>query len=115
MAIVAFVAPILPGKRERVLRTAEEIEAHRADYEALNRQAGMRRHVEFVQRTPMGDLHIVVYDLDHPAALGRQFGDSDYDRWWVSRLKDVYGIDVEADGAPAPEILRTWSWERPEG
>jgi hypothetical protein len=115
MALVAFVAPVLPGKRERLLRTAQEIEAHRADYERLNEEAGLRRHAEFVQRTPSGDLQIVVYELDNPALLARQFGDSDYDRWWVERLKDVYGIDAGAGGAPTPDIVPTWSWERAAG
>jgi hypothetical protein len=112
MAIVAFVAPVLPGKRERLLRTAEEIEEHRADYERLNQRAGLRRHQEFLQRTPAGDLQIVVYELDNPARLARQFGDTDYDRWWVARLKDVYGVDVTEGSAPTPEIVQTWSWER---
>jgi hypothetical protein len=113
MPIVAFVAPVAPGKRERVLRTADEIREHLAEYEALNERAGLRRHVEFVQRSPMGDLQIVVYDTDNPAALARSFTDSEYDRWWVARLKDLYGVDVSEGNAPTPDVVQTWSWERP--
>lgn len=114
MAIVTYVLPVLPGKSERLLRTAQEIEEHRADYEELNRRASMRRHLEFLQRTPMGDFLIVTYDSDDPAKLNRAFTDSEYDRWWVARLKDIFGVDATGpEPPPSPDITATWVWERP--
>src|SRR5204863_7314471 len=80
MAILAFALPVLPGAGERLMRTAEEFEEHRAGYEELNRRADLDRHVEFLERLPTGDLHIVIYETDHPEKLARAFGDSDYDR-----------------------------------
>jgi hypothetical protein len=114
MAFVVYALPVLPGKGERLLRTAQELAEHRADYEALNRHADVRRHVEFLQRSPAGDLHIVVFETDNPARLGRAFTDTDYDRWWLARLKDLYGIDASAGPPPSPDVTQIWSWEASE-
>lgn len=115
MAIVAYVLPVLPGKSERVLRTSQEIAAHRADYEELNRRAAVRRHLEFLQRTPRGDLLIAIFESDDLVKLNRAFTDSDYDRWWVARLKDCFGIDAsDLAPPPSPDVVPTWTWESPE-
>lgn len=114
MAIVAYVLPVQPGKSERVLHTAQELEEHMSDYEELNRRAALRRHLEFLQRTPQGDLLIVIYESDDPTNLNRAFTDSDYDRWWIARLKDIFGVDASGPVAPpSPDVTATWVWERP--
>jgi hypothetical protein len=114
MAILAFALPILPGARERLMRTAQELAERRDEYEALNQAAGLRRHVEFLERSPVGDLHIVVYETDDPSRLSRTFSDSEYDRWWVARLKDLYGVDASTGPPPSPDVTQIWSWERNE-
>ena len=115
MAFVAYVLPVLPGRSERVLRTAQEFEEHLVDYKELNRRAALRRHLEFLQRTPQGDLLIVIYESDDPAKLNRVFTDSEYDRWWVARLKDIFGVDAAGpQPPPSPDVVATWVWERPE-
>ena len=114
MTILAYALPLLPGGAERLLRTAEELAERRDEYEALNHAAGLRRHIEFLERSPVGDLHLVVYETDDPSRLGRSFSDSEYDRWWVARLKDLYGVDASAGPPPSPEVTQIWSWERAE-
>jgi hypothetical protein len=116
MAIVAYLLPVLPGKSERLLRSAQEFNEHLADYEELNRKAALRRHLEFLQRTPQGDFLIVIYESDDPARLNRAFTDSEYDRWWVARLKDIFGVEASGtEPPPSPDVTATWVWERPLG
>ncbi len=113
MAFVAYALPVVPGQRERVKRFAEELEPRRAAYEELNRRAGLKRHITWLQEGPMGDLLLTVFETDDPEKLSRAFTDSDYDRWWVSYLKEVHGIDLSVMTPPPPPPI-SFAWEAPD-
>jgi hypothetical protein len=110
MAILAFAVPIVAGRSDEVRRLGADLErlGLRARYEELNRRAGLRRHMEWIESTPNGDRLLVLFETDTPERLARPFGDDEYDRWWVGRFQRVHGFDPAKPGPP-PEL--TWSWE----
>ena len=42
----------------------------------------------------MGDLAIHVMEGDDLTRIGGEFTDSAHDKWWLSFLQDVHGIDL---------------------
>jgi hypothetical protein len=109
MAIIAYALPILPGQTESAADFGGELDrsGHRAQYEELNRRAGLKRHLEWVQRTPAGDSLIVVFETDTPERVVRLFSDDVYDRWWRARVERIHGFDP-ATGGVLPELSHSW-------
>jgi hypothetical protein len=108
--IIAYTLPIVPGRTESASDFGGALDAAglRERYEELNGQAGLRRHMEWVQSLPTGDVLIVVFETDAPERLARKFEDNDYDNWWRARIRANHGMDPAAGGVlPAS----TWSWE----
>jgi len=112
MAIIAYALPIVAGQTESARSFAAELDeaGHRARYEELNRRAGVRRHLEWVQATPTGDQLIVAFEADRPEALGRPFVDDEYDRWWRTRVQRLHGFDPATAGA-LPVLCYSWPAE----
>jgi len=109
--IIAYALPILPGQTESAGNFGAELDAagFRDHYGALNRRAELRRHLEWTESTPAGDLLVVVFETDDPAKLGRQFSpDDEYDRWWRARVERIHGFDP-AGGGVAPKLGFAWS------
>jgi hypothetical protein len=114
MAILAFALSITPGRSAEARGFGTELDRRglRARYEELNRQAGLTRHLEWLQAGPDRDTLIVVFETDTPDRLVRPFDpDDEYDRWWVERVKRVFGFDPASAG-PAPQP--TFVWETPQ-
>jgi hypothetical protein len=111
--------PIQPGKTERARRFAEELEPHRAEYEALNERYGVRQNAIWISHSRDGrDLYVNVYDVEPEGRppMGARTWDvagSAYDRWWVGWVQDVLGIDMLAERtfAAPPEPIFTWRAE----
>src|SRR4051812_3607724 len=93
MAVLAYALPLVPGAEAEAAGFATDIEAHRARYEELNRLGTVKRHMEWIQRTPSGSQLIVVFEVDDPMAINREFGDDGYDRWWTERIERLHGFD----------------------
>jgi hypothetical protein len=93
MAVVAFAIPVLPGKSDRVAKLEEELGPVWGEYEELNRQATVSRHLVFLQHMPLGDVMVNVLEVGDPSKIARRFSDSAYDRWFIDYTKDVVGID----------------------
>ena len=107
--VIAYVLPIQPGRTESAgdFGGALDRAGLRDAYAELNRRAGLRRHMEWVQSLPGGDVLIVVFETGAPERLARKFEDNAYDNWWRARLRENNGMDP-ADGGVMPAI--TWSW-----
>jgi hypothetical protein len=110
-ALIVYALPIAPGQTGRAGSFGAEMTPElREAYEELNRRAGLRRHMEWVQPSPMGDLLLVLMESDTPEKIGRPFVDSPYDRWWTERVRQIHGFDPAApDFVPAFPTL-TWNW-----
>lgn len=113
MAILTFAVPIMAGHADEVRRLRADLErlGFWDRYEELNRRAGLRRHMEWIVSSPSGDLLLVLFETDTPEELGRPFGDDDYDRWWVDRVKRVHGFDP---AKPGPPPVETFEWTENE-
>lgn len=73
MRSIAFAAPLLPGKTEADLEALASVSsgARRADHEASRRRAGITREASWLQRTPDGDVGVVLIEAeDIGAAMG---------------------------------------------
>lgn len=92
--LFAAALPILPGQSDRVRAFGAELQAVRDEYDQLNENATLSRHVVFLQPSPMGDFAIHVMEADDLSRIQRSFTDSEHDKWWLGFLKDVHGIDL---------------------
>jgi hypothetical protein len=113
MAFIAYTLPIVPGQSQRARDFGDELAQHpgfQQHYEELNRHANVRRHMEWVQETPMGDFLVVVFETDTPEKVGRPFTDSDYDDWWTRRVEAVHGFDPAAPEFKPVIPRQTWDW-----
>ena len=109
--------PIVPGKTDRVRRFAEELEAHRQEYEVLNARFGLSGHAMWINEERDGtDVVVQVYDIPSAELLAEMRSrewdmDSSYDRWWTDWVKDVLGIDLLAEMSLRAPPENVFSWE----
>jgi hypothetical protein len=115
--LFAAARPIVHGKSERARLVAQELDVHRAQYEALNARYGVRAHAMWVTHLIDGqDLWAYAYDMDDEdlrVMRGRVFDPerSAYDRWWLEWVRDVLGVDMLAGNgfAAPPEPIFAWT------
>jgi hypothetical protein len=107
--LFSVARPILPGKVERARRLAEELEPHRAEYDALNAKYRVGTHAIWVSYPADGPAILVtMYDMDAEdlkVMRGRSWDPegSAYDRWWLEWFGDVTGVDLRTSlGLAAP-------------
>ena len=113
MGWFAAALPVVPGKETEARQRGAGFKERTAEYERLNKEAGLKRHMEFLQETPMGAMVIVLYEFEGDGSkLGRRFTDSEYDRWWVQHIKDVHGVDV-TQPSPPPKTALVHEWKAP--
>jgi hypothetical protein len=108
MSLYAFTAPIQPGKTAEYRQFVAELGGNRkADYEASRKNAGFQRESIFLQKTPVGDMVVVVQEADsEQAALDSLKNMKDaYSVWFFQKFKDLHGIDIVGSGLPSNELL----------
>ncbi len=96
MAIIAFTAPILPGKTETWLKYMEELKATRWDeFVKAMRTAGFRAAQARLQRTPEGDYSVVWFDGDNLNRFFKFFMESNEPaiKWFREK------VIIECEGA----------------
>lgn len=111
MAWFVAALPVIPGMEGRAEKLREGLERHWQVYEQLNRRAGLKRHLEFLQRTPTGATAITIMESDDLSKLSRAFTDTPYDNWWRAYVKDVHGFDP-AD-PHVPNVVQLLDWKAP--
>lgn len=104
MSLMAFVAPILPGKRGQWDAFIAEITGPRRDAFNAGRQRYGLHERTFLQETPMGDMVIVTVEGDNPAeSLGALANsDDDFTRWFVQQVQEIHGFDLRHPPASPP-------------
>jgi hypothetical protein len=112
MAWFVAALPVMPGKEDEARKRGEGFRKYLAEYEALNRGATLKRHMEFLQESPQGSLVITIYEFEDPSKLGRRFTESEYDRWWIKHVKDVHGVDISS-APPPPKTTLVHDWKAP--
>ncbi len=108
MPVMAVAMPILPGKFEEWRAWIAELMGPRhAEYEAARRRQGVRE-TSFLQQTPMGDLAIIVWEGDDPAAsMAAMAASKDpFDRWMAEKAMEFHGVDASrAADIPQPQLV----------
>jgi hypothetical protein len=111
MGTYAFAAMILPGKTEEFKAFAKQLVGEKkVEHAASRKRAGITRELVFHQKTPMGDLAVVVMESpgDASAGMNKIFDSKDpFDRWFIQRIGELHGITREqmAGGASSSLIL----------
>jgi hypothetical protein len=117
MPVIAFSIPILAGKTEAFRAACRRfVVDRRTEFEASRRRLGITAERGFLQRTPNGDLAIVVFDVMEPArmlagtASSTEPLDADFRRY----LLDVFGLDLTyAPTVPPSEQVFDWHASEP--
>ena len=107
----ALAARIPPGKTEAVRRLfAECLGPRRAEYDDLQRRAGLTEESYWLQTDPEGDLFIVVSNRDQAAFMEIMANpQTDFERWIRDQLQDAFAFDLQAPPGPPNERLGSWS------
>ena len=109
----AAALPVVPGKEDDARKRGEGFRKHLDEYVRLNEGARLKRHLEFLQESPMGSMTITLYEFDGDGSkLGRAFTSSEYDKWWLGHVKDVHGVDLGQPFAP-PKLSLVHEWKAP--
>jgi len=96
MSLIAFVAPILPGKREQWDGFLAQLNGPRSgEFKASRQRHGIHERT-FLQETPMGDVVVVTLEGDNPLeAFGAiANSDDDFTRWFVQQVQEIHGFDL---------------------
>jgi len=115
MSLYAFTAPIQPGKTEEYRKFVAELSgARKTDYESSRKNAGFHRESIFLQKTPLGDMVVIVQEADsEQAALDSLKSMKDpYSIWFFQKFKDLHGIDIVGSGMPSNELLLDYREDR---
>jgi hypothetical protein len=108
MPALSFVVPVLPGKEQADLDWMEEMTgARREEYEASWKQLGVTRHAVWHQKNPDGTVAVVYLEADDiPRAMeGVASSDDPFNKWFRERVRDVHGIDLEAEQPPQSQQI----------
>jgi hypothetical protein len=105
----AFAVPLPPGRTDDWLRFMDEVDARLEEHQQSHRRIGGRGETVFLQRTPHGDMAVVVLESEDPAAFfeGVATSQAPYDVWFRSQLKEIHGIDFD-NPAPLNEQKMHW-------
>jgi hypothetical protein len=107
MALIAFVAPILPGKRSQWDAFIAELAGpRRSDFNDSRQRNGIRERT-FLQETPVGDFVIVTLEGDNPLQGMGAFAssDDDFTRWFVQQVQEIHGFDLRQPPASPPRQI----------
>ena len=112
MTTIAFSIPVLPKKTESFRRAHQRFAVERrAEFEASRRRLGVVSERGFLQRTPTGDVAVVVFDVEDPARFfaGSAGSPEPIDRDFRAYLIEAFGLDVTQLAGPPSEQVFEWS------
>jgi len=107
-ACFGLVVPVLPGKEQADLNWVEEMTGpRREEYESAWKQLGVTRHTVWHQQTPDGTVAVVYMEADDiPRAMqGITSSDDPFNQWFRERVRDVHGLDIQAEAPPQAEQI----------
>jgi hypothetical protein len=108
MALLAFAAPILPGKTEQWKRFIQELQGPRYhEFKASRDRVGVHERT-FLQSTPQGEFVVVTLEGNDPAKAFQEAASSQdtFTRWFIQQVKELHGFDL-SQGLPGsvPELV----------
>lgn len=107
MPTIAFSIPILPGQTTAFRSAHQRFAIERStDFSASRRRLGVRRELGFLQKTPGGDVAVVVFDVEDVERffVGSATSQESIDTDFRAYLLDTFGLDL-TQPAPLPELV----------
>ena len=105
--MLAFAAPLVPGKDDDFTTFTGDLHASRAaDFAALNERHGLTMHQAWLQPNPDGSkLVVVVLDGDGADGFFAAIAKSDDpdDQWFREVISNVHGFDLSQPPPPPNE------------
>jgi hypothetical protein len=115
MPTIALSLPITPGETE-TFRAAHHrfVIDRRVEFEESRRRLGVRSERGFLQRSPSGDIAIVIFEVDDPARMfaGVAGSDAPLDAEFRAYLRQVFGLDASRP-PPSPPTEPVFDWRAP--
>ena len=114
MPLYAFVAPIQPNKTEEFRQFVKDLNGSRKkEYEDSRQKAGFEQEAMFLQKTPMGEMVVIVQVADsQKAALDALRSMKDpFNVWYFQKLKDIHGVDIVGSDVPLNELLLDFRYD----
>ena len=108
MAEIVFAVPVVHGKEGFDQEARDEMTgAHRDQYEAALKEAGIKRQAVWHQEQPDGGVLAIVYvEAEDPEAHQRFVSsDTDVSRWFVGVMQGIHGRDVSQPPLPVEKVL----------
>jgi hypothetical protein len=108
MTEIVFALPVVRGKEDFDREARDEMTgAHRDQYEAALKDAGITRQAVWHQRTPDGGALAIIYiEASDPDAHQRFVeADTDVSRWFVEQMQGIHGRDVSQPPLPVEKVL----------
>lgn len=108
MPLFAFVGPIEPNRTAEFRQFIADLNGPRKEeYQQSRKNAGFRQEAMFLQKTPLGDMVVLVQDAENEeAALTALRGMTDpFHVWYFQRMKDIRGVDLVGPMTPVNELL----------
>ena len=106
--LLAFSAPILPGKTEQWKKFIGELKGNRyKDFSESRKNLNVRERT-FLQQTPMGDVVVVTLEGNDPASAFAGFANtnSEFSNWFVKEVEEIHGFNLkDMINLPMPELL----------
>ncbi|MFI5144623.1 MAG: hypothetical protein ACHQJ4_03425 [Ignavibacteria bacterium] len=106
--LMAFSAPILPGKTEQWKKFINELKTTRNKEFSESRKSLNIRERSFLQQTPMGDVVVVTLEGDEPAAAFASIANSNnpFSEWFVKEVIEIHGFNLkDMMKMPQPELI----------
>ncbi len=111
--LIAWAAPILPGKTPAARALFKDLSTTRAkDYLASMVRAGKTHESVWLMPSPMGEFatgYTEGPNLQKSMDYVSTSKDA-YDGWYRSRMLEIFGLDMAKDPFPMPEIIIDWQW-----
>lgn len=104
--LIAFAAPILPGKTENWRNFISEISTtYKKEFLESRKTLGVTERT-FLQTTPNGDFVIVTLEGENPETAMERFGKSTdtFSNWFINQVKDIHGFDLSEE-MELPELM----------
>jgi hypothetical protein len=106
--IIAFIAPILPGKTDASKKFVDELNgARKQEFDESRKKMNVRER-DFLQKSPQGDVIIVTLTGENPESALKEFaqGQDEFTRWFIQQVNEIYGFNLsETTKQPFPELL----------
>jgi hypothetical protein len=103
----ALVAPVVPNKLGLLESMQEHIRTHFGDYVASRRRAGVSLERVYLITTPMGAFITNYTEGRNVGAAMQSFltSDTSFDKWFISSLSELHGIDFTQPPPAFPEQI----------